>query len=145
MNSLTIAVALALAAPPAHAGTCYSDLTQDLNCNNVDVLDEPATSDAKCKYDSADWYYDYAAYGCAYSVADLDTDGDGLSVGSLTLMGEDGLPNLTVELSCDNCPDMPNVDQSDVDCDDRGDLCDNCHSENKTAQTEPDLDELGEV
>ena len=82
--SLTVAlVALARAAdePP-----CVTKLTQDLNCNGIDASEEfdVDPKDPECAlhidpltgfpYASADYYYDYSSFRCAYFLPDLPID-----------------------------------------------------------------------
>jgi hypothetical protein len=59
-------------------------------------------------------------------VNDFDADGDGLSEGTLQVPEGSAYPDILAVFSCDNCPDISNPTQDDVDCDDVGDLCDNC-------------------
>ena len=129
---------------------CHNDLTQDLNCNTVDALYELPVdlADPVCAtngFPNGDWYYDYFAFGCTYPVDGYDVDGDGFSDGSLTFPEGSTDPDLVVVLGCDNCPDIPNVDQSDEDCDDIGDLCDNCPVVVNVDQTDSDGDALGDA
>lgn len=111
---------------------------QDLNCNSIDVVDERLVSltDPRCAdhvdpvtgapYESADYYYDYATYGCWYFVIDwgVDLDGDLMGGGEIDIIGADGLPEVVVTLSCDNCPEISNPHQRDYNGDGRGDECD---------------------
>ena len=62
---------------------CHAEVTQDLNCNTVDVADERAVDadDPDCAANlpgwwSADWYYDYSSYGCLVPVTAYDADDD---------------------------------------------------------------------
>ncbi len=143
----------ALAAPEAG---CRTDLEQDLNCNGVDVsaegpvdLGDPVcaanTDDGGDPAPNADWYYDYYSFGCAIPVRSYDADGDGFSSGTLTWPPDAEYPDLTVELDCDNCPDIPNPDQEDLDCDDVGDACDNCLEVPNHDQANADGDALGDA
>jgi hypothetical protein len=45
----------------------------------------------------------------------------------------------------DNCPQVPNVDQADMDGDGRGDVCDNCPGTPNADQSDGDGDGLGDV
>ncbi len=47
--------------------------------------------------------------------------------------------------SCDNCPQVSNIDQADADGDTVGDDCDNCIAEANTDQANSDADSLGDV
>lgn len=130
------------AAPAMAAKACYNTLTQDLNCNGIDVLDEGFV---ECEIENSDYYFDYVSYGCMYPVEGNDTDKDGLSSGTWTWVDEAGFPELTVIFSCDNCPEISNNDQMDVDCDNVGDPCDNCLVVPNTDQANADKDEFGDV
>ena len=46
---------------------------------------------------------------------------------------------------CDNCPDVPNPDQTDTDGDGLGDACDNCPKLSNKDQADSDLDGVGDV
>ncbi|MEZ4320155.1 MAG: thrombospondin type 3 repeat-containing protein [Myxococcota bacterium] len=121
------------------ASTCYQDFVgQDYNCNSVDVEDDELVdlTDPEClinvdengqPFESADYYYDYASYGCMFFTPPLDADGDLLGGGQIMIPRPDGqmIPWGTFNL-CDNCADDFNPEQQDVDCDQVGDLCDNC-------------------
>ena len=59
------------------AGLAWADQAQDLNCNGIDLADEPSVDvlDPDCAahvdgkgqiYASADYYYDYASFGCEH-------------------------------------------------------------------------------
>ncbi len=45
----------------------------------------------------------------------------------------------------DNCPEIPNPDQTDRDGDDVGDVCDNCPNEANPGQEDDDADGLGDI
>jgi hypothetical protein len=65
----------------------------------------------------------------------IDTDGDGY--------GDPGNPqNRCVT---DNCPNIPNTSQDDLDNDNVGDACDNCLSKPNTSQTDDDSDGVGDL
>ena len=68
-----------------------------------------------------------------YEFPNLDDDGDGVpfSLG------------FTLQIS-DNCPDVPNPDQSDVDEDGFGDACDNCINIENNDQLDFDQDGIGD-
>ena len=86
MIASALAFALFAAGTPAHA-QCYNRLTQDLNCNAVDAVDEVAVDleDPVCAetvdefgnpYPNADFYVEYFAFGCEHLTVDMDVDGD---------------------------------------------------------------------
>ena len=139
-------------------GGCFNDLEQDLNCNGVDVTDERIVdlTDPECleavdddgnPYPNADYYYDYFSFGCMFAVLDyeLDVDEDGLSYGQIVYPEDATYPDLVATVKCDNCPEDPNNDQADMDCDDWGDLCDNCIDISNNDQANNDTDELGDA
>jgi Thrombospondin type 3 repeat len=109
---------------------------QDLDCDTLDgSIEQPvdlfdplcaSTPSEDAPYPTTDYYYDDKSFGCLYPVADLDGDGDLLSAGSVTIEGPNGEPFTTTTLLCDNCGEDYNPDQTDLDCDARGDLCDLC-------------------
>jgi hypothetical protein len=61
----------------------------------------------------------------------VDLDGD---------LDNDGIPDKE-----DNCPRIPNKDQSDVDGDGVGDVCDNCREKHNPDQADIDRDGVGDV
>jgi hypothetical protein len=143
------------------SGTCYNTLVdQDLNCNTIDdddevVFDFTTEEDPQCEtngYPNLDYYFDYWTWGCLYPVADFDEDGDGLGGSAnpgaeIQLFPEDPLsadfPDGGWDLMCDNCPEDPNLDQRDIDCDNAGDPCDNCTTVNND-QADFDMDGIGD-
>ena len=50
-----------------------------------------------------------------------------------------------IEDDFDNCPFVPNRDQTDADSDQTGDACDNCHSVSNELQLDSDGDHLGDA
>ena len=113
------------------ASATNETLIQDLNCNGVDaqfeaVVDMADPDCAAAGHPNADYFFDFGSYGCRYEVVAADVDADGFSDGMLELPVGGDTVELTVFFSCDNCPDDFNDDQSDVDCDNYGDVCDNC-------------------
>jgi hypothetical protein len=52
----------------------------------------------------------------------------------------DGFPN-----GSDNCPQVSNTDQSDVDIDSVGDVCDNCPDISNSSQSDQDMDGIGDL
>ena len=155
MNIVSLLTGLALQAAPAHAQeACFNDMRQDLNCNAISVTDEravdltdptclAATDDDGNPWPNADYYYDYWSYGCQFPVSDLDVDSDGLGGGTLTYPEGAAYPDLVAVLACDNCPEIPNNDQADLDCDNVGDVCDNCIDIPNNDQRNDDSDPLG--
>lgn len=134
---------------------CATTLTQDLNCNTVDVLDERAVdlTDPVClattdgsgvPYPNADYYYDYTSFACLVPVVIYDVDLDGFSDGrvDLTAVGD---PDRVVLLSCDNCPLVYNPGQEDADCDGGGDACDSCPDLPGDSGVDSDGDGLGDA
>jgi hypothetical protein len=144
---------VALAAPEG----CSNEPYQDLNCNTVHVEDELLVdlTDPECAanidpstgepYPNADYYWDYYSYGCLYPVSDLDVDGDGLSEGGFQVPEESDYPDIVAFLSCDNCAEIYNPTQDDLDCDDIGDPCDNCVEIENHDQANGDFDDLGDA
>src|SRR5262249_31282570 len=137
-------------------GACSQNLTQDLNCNGIDVSDEKPVdlTDPACLANTgadglplpnSDYYFDYWSYGCKYPITGNDTDGDGLSYGTLTFPPGSQNPDLVVVLNCDNCPDDPNNDQLDSECDGVGDVCDNCPDVQNADQHNQDGDQWGDA
>ena len=130
-------------------------IEQDLNCNNIEVFDEPAVDltdplcaenvdDAGAPFPNGDYYYDYTSFGCAYPIVGYDFDEDGLSYAELSFPEGAEVPDLTVVLRCDNCPAEVNPNQEDADCDDVGDLCDICPTVPNPDQLDRDRDEVGD-
>ena len=113
---------------------------QDLNCNGIDVFDEPLfdpSIDGQCEgnidpntgepYDNNDYYHDFNRFTCEYLTDGFDPDGDQLSFGTITIFEENGFEVAeVVNLTCDNCPEYYNPNQFDWDLDGTGDLCDTC-------------------
>ncbi|MCB9675359.1 MAG: thrombospondin type 3 repeat-containing protein [Alphaproteobacteria bacterium] len=135
------------------SSTCMQEfLEQDYNCNSIDVSVEPLVdlNDPQCllnldedgnPFESADYYHDYASYGCEFFMPPFDGDGDLIGGGMITpngIVNSLDIPRpepcdpMTQDCSwatldlCDNCPGDFNPEQQDVDCDEVGDLCDNC-------------------
>jgi len=126
--------------------TCVNeDTRQDLNCNTFDADEELGvdTTDPDCAvridpntglpYDSLDVYFNYLDHGCKYYLGFEDVDGDLLTgadpqagIGIVTILDDEGAPVSTATIDCDNCVYDYNPGQSDLDCDNVGDLCDNC-------------------
>ncbi len=118
-------------------------ISQDLNCNGIDVDDEPEIEVSEdCDFDTNDLYWDYHIWECDYPTDSYDDDGDLLSMGTINIEDSDnpGLPHGTFSLSCDNCGDDFNPEQADIDMDGAGDLCDNCHFVMNPMQTNSDGD-----
>ncbi len=146
-----------LAASAFAAATCgVEEFVQDLNCNDVEVMDEVPVdlTDPEClaqtntrgiPLPNADYYYDYVSYGCLVPVLGLDLDYDGLGGGDLSLMPDEKFPDVVIKLTCDNCPEIWNRDQLDLDCDNAGDLCDNCPDVYNPSQDNVDGDRLGDA
>jgi MYXO-CTERM domain-containing protein len=132
---------------------------QDLNCNGVDVFDEPLfdpTVDGQCEgntdpntgqpYDNNDYYFDWARFVCEYLTDGFDADVDQLSAGTIVIMQTaDPLTWETIQLGCDNCGEYYNPNQFDWDTDGVGDECDSCPYQNDPFQRNQDSDCLGDV
>jgi hypothetical protein len=120
-----------------------ADLFQDLNCNTIDVFDEPDidVSSADCQanldpktgqpYSNNDYYWDYNRFDCQWLTVTYDQDLDGLSQGTIQIFPPGGTnPREEFQLTCDKCPAYYDPNQYDVDCADQpdnvGDLCDAC-------------------
>jgi hypothetical protein len=104
------------------------DIFQDLNCNGISVENEPLidNSSQECQanvdpatglpYDNNDYYFDYFRFECRYVTDGFDADEDLLSAGTITVVPDGGyLPKETFTLSCDNCGDVYNPNQYDMD------------------------------
>jgi hypothetical protein len=137
---------------------------QDLNCNGIDVFDEPLidNSSAECQavvdpftgfpYDNNDYYFNWYDYECQYPTDGFDADRDLLSAGAIPLFQPDSDdPWQTFLLQCDKCPEVFDPNQYDWDCELQtpdlvGDLCDSCpYVDNDMAQTNADGDCFGDV
>ena len=83
-------LALLTVSVDAHAQDegCYNRLTQDLNCNVIDEVDEVPVDldDPLCvsnvdefdnPYPNADYYVEYFAFGCQNPISWMDLDSDG--------------------------------------------------------------------
>ncbi|MEQ1565066.1 MAG: thrombospondin type 3 repeat-containing protein [Myxococcota bacterium] len=124
-----------------------TEIYQDLNCNTIDVFDEPTidASSPDCQanvdpftglpYDLNDYYWDYNRFECEWLTTNYDQDFDLLSFGEIDIVPEGGtIPWERFELKCDKCPDYFDPNQYDADCsapytgtpDNVGDLCDVC-------------------
>ncbi|MFT5456165.1 MAG: hypothetical protein ACI9K2_002650, partial [Myxococcota bacterium] len=58
-------------------------IMQDLNCNGIDLADEPPIEvDEDCDYDTNDLYWDFHIWECEYPTDNFDDDGDLLSMGT---------------------------------------------------------------
>jgi MYXO-CTERM domain-containing protein len=144
-----------------------ADIYQDLNCNTIDVFDEPLidnTSD-ECQgvidpdtnqpYDNNDYYWDYNRWECEYPTDGFDADADLLSNGSIQVFPPGGnIPWETANFQCDKCPAYYDPNQYDWDCegpfymapDNVGDLCDSCpYVDGDSMQTNADGDCFGDV
>jgi hypothetical protein len=132
---------------------------QDLNCNGVDVFDEPLfdpTIDGQCEsnvypgtntpIDNNDYYFDWARFVCQYLTDGYDGDLDQLSQGTITIMQTaDPLTWETINLGCDNCGEYYNPNQFDWDQDGVGDECDGCPYQAELFQSDQDQDCLGDL
>lgn len=113
---------------------------KDVNCNNIDPVAEGLCVDyfangnscIKNEFSPERRCDDYVAAGpgvkgqCSDKLAP-DKDGDGRGDG------------------CDNCPEKPNLDQSDVDGDNVGDVCDNCVNTPNPDQKDANNDGIGDA
>jgi hypothetical protein len=132
---------------------------QDLNCNGVDVYDEPLFDpylDGQCEsntypgttdpIDNNDWYFDWARFVCEYLTDGYDDDEDLLSAGTITIMQtDDPLTWESISLGCDNCGEYFNPNQFDWDGDGVGDECDGCPYQAEMVQSDQDQDCLGDL
>jgi hypothetical protein len=122
------------------ATTLYNfSITQDLNCNGVDIADEPDidNSSSECQqntspatglpYSSNDYYWDYHIFECEHVTDSFDDDADLLSEGTIQVYPPGSpIPVSFFQMQCDNCGEDFNPNQADMDEDGAGDLCDNC-------------------
>lgn len=131
---------------------------QDLNCNGIDVFDEPLFDpniDGQClanvdpqtgqPYDNNDYYFDFYRFVCQYVTDGYDGDVDQLSAGTITVT-PDANPQTweQVNLTCDNCGSYYNPNQYDWDFDGVGDECDTCPFVFQLVQSDFDEDGIGD-
>jgi hypothetical protein len=131
-----------------------ADVFQDLNCNTIDVFDEPLI-DGCPGYDNNDYFWDYNRFGCDFPTSLYDQDGDLLSQGTIQVFPPNGtIPWEVFALTCDKCPDYYDPNQYDHDCngdyyqtpDGVGDLCDACpYVDGDPDQQNSDGDCFGDV
>ena len=90
--------------------------------------------------------FDPTGVSCSYLALGLVAGGlPGAAVSAHTSLGisdrdGDGVPD-----SIDNCPNVPNPNQSDVDGDHVGDVCDNCPTVANSNQADTDKDGVGDA
>lgn len=129
---------------------CFNTtITQDYNCNGIDVAFEQPLDPTFPMCDQAtqpnqDWFYDYGTFGCEYEVSGNDPDGDGLGEQPQQIFPDDPFapfPDMRGP-TCDNCGDFFNPDQRDIECDGAGDPCDLCPTI-ANQQMDIDQDEVG--
>lgn len=122
--------------PDGLPGRYNSFVRQDLNCNAIDVADEPPVDPhaPQCSThtdldgnvtDSQDFYFDYGQSGCVHPLDSVDGDGDWIGGGQVVIPSQNPYP-WSIFTLCDNCSSFFNPDQLDFDCDTVGDLCDLC-------------------
>lgn len=101
----------------------------------IDSSDHPSDAYDWLMYTNGSFVYIPFNGPYCWTVADVcyDSDGDGY-----------GDPGYTQSCPEDNCPDVYNTDQADVDVDGVGDVCDNCPYANNPDQTDIDLDGIGD-
>ena len=133
------------------------DLDDD-NDGQSDLIELDCGSDPKNGFSKAD---DFDLDGIP-NCLDLDDDNDGfedqieINLGTNPLnikefplpdSDGDGVPYFlgNVQFFNDNCPDIPNPDQSDIDEDGIGDLCDNCINTVNKDQSDIDDDRIGDL
>jgi hypothetical protein len=146
---------------------CENDDTrQDLNCNGIDLDDEPLidNSSTECQnvldpltglpYDNNDFYFDFSSFECEFPTDAYDVDRDLLGFGTVEIIlpGAQN-PFATRTLECDDCENVFNPNQYDWDCegpffmqpDNVGDLCDSCpYVDGDSAQSNLDGDCFGD-
>lgn len=114
------------------------------NYMTVASIGQPAVGEA-----TSSMYKNEAGFFTTDEVAE-DGDGDGVP------NDEDNCPTVPnpdqtdsdsddVGNACDNCPDVANSDQTDWDADDVGNMCDNCPGVANPGQEDDDADNFGNV
>jgi hypothetical protein len=151
---------LAVDAWSAGSGCRREETEPDLNCDGVVAsaelpvrpedpgcepwLADPAAFGVELTQDA---FFAFGSYGCVFPLFPFDIDGDGLVTAELFLEYSDvtGAPTVVARLRCDDCPEDPNPDQLDEDCDQVGDVCDNCPDIWNTGQEDLDRDGVGDA
>ncbi len=94
----------------------------------------PCTADSECPD-----HQKCTAMLCEYQVGDTGMPGPDAPMTSAADRDQDGVPDAT-----DNCPDIANADQSNVDGDTKGDVCDRC-AQISDLSADADADGVGDA
>lgn len=124
--------AMAWASSECQGFAFNSIITQDLNCNGIDVLFEPLVDITVegCENEegrSQDEFYWFDVFGCEFDIVSNDQDGDGFGETPQQIFPWPGaLYPSHIGPTCDNSAGVYNPDQRDMDFDGAGDFTDPC-------------------